>query len=203
MVITDDHWLEGATRDAIAGGSPMAIRRCLVEHFTAGATAASSISSMRNSGLSAHLVIDRDGTIYQCRPFNRTASHAGVSRWVDPSTGKKYTNLNSIAIGIEIANAGNDPGALKWARRQPGFSSIRAAHRNAPGKIEEWEEYPAAQIAAVQEASKAICDRYNLDDLTGHDFIAPERKNDPGPAFPMVVVRAVCGFKGLPTVHWK
>jgi N-acetyl-anhydromuramyl-L-alanine amidase AmpD len=42
--------------------------------------------------------------------------------------------------------------------------------------------------------------RYSLDDITGHDCIAPERKLEPGPAFPMVPLREARGFKGLPAV---
>lgn len=200
MNITD-HMLDGATVDLIAGGSNMPIRRCLVVHFTAGASAKSSIESMRSRGLSAHLVVDRDGTIFQCRPFNKTASHAGKSRWDDPNTGKHYELLNSIAIGIEIANAGNDSGALSWARKQPGFASIRARHRNG-GPVVEWEEFYQAQLDAVFAAAKACVLRYHLDDITGHDCIAPERKDDPGPAFPMQSLREFCGFTGLPKVHF-
>jgi N-acetyl-anhydromuramyl-L-alanine amidase AmpD len=105
MSITN-YWLDQADRDEIKGGSAMNTRRCLVIHFTAGATGASSIESMRDSGVSAHLVIERDGKIWQCRPFNLTAGHAGESTWVDPVTGKTYEGLNSCSIGIEVANAG-------------------------------------------------------------------------------------------------
>lgn len=202
MKITDQHFLEGATSDPITGGSDLPIRRCLVIHFTAGATAKSSIASMRSQGLAAHLVIDRDGTIYQCRPFNRTCGHAGRSRWLDPKTGKRYEGLNSISIGFEIANAGNDNGALSWARKQPGFDSIKAQHRNG-GPLVEWETYPQAQLEAVFAAAKACVEKYRLDDITGHDCIAPERKDDPGPAFPMQMLREHCGFTGLPVVHRK
>lgn len=200
MKIADDHVLEGVNWDGIAGGTVMNVRRCLVIHFTAGATAKSSIDSMRDNGLSAHLVIDRDGTIYQCRPFNRTCGHAGKSRWIDPNTGVRYESLNHCSIGIELANAGNDDGALSWARKQPGFASIRTKHRNG-GSIVEWESFSASQLGACFDASAAIVKRYKLDDITGHDCIAPERKDDPGPAFPMQALREFCGFTGLPVVH--
>lgn len=202
MNITD-HFLDEATQDIISGGGPMNIRRALVIHFTGGATGASSIESMRERGLSVHLVVDRDGSVTQCRAFNRTAGHAGdagKSRWVDPNTEKRYDGLNSCSIGIEIANAGNDEGALKWARKQPGFSSITAKHRNG-GAVVEWENYPAAQLKAVFDISKLLVATYKLDDVTGHDCIAPERKDDPGPAFPMEDLRVACGFTGLPQVH--
>ncbi len=200
MNITDDHWIEGVTRDPITANQPMTVRRCVVEHFTGGATAKSSIEAMRERGVSAHVVIDRDGTIYQCVPFNRKAAHAGKSRWKDPKTGTLYASANEYGIGIEIANAGDDDGALSWARKQPGFSSIRARHGNG-GSVREWENYPAAQISAVARLTEALVKRYNLDDITGHDCIAPERKNDPGPAFPMQTIREACGFHGLPVVH--
>ena len=201
MNITD-HFLDEAKRDLIDGGSPMDVRRALVIHFTGGATAASSVEAMRERGLSAHLVVDRDGSVIQCRAFNRVASHAGASRWADPNTGRRFDGLNSCSIGIEIANAGNDEGALKWARKQPGFSSITAKHRNG-GPTVEWEEYSTAQLAAVTEIAKLLVDTYHLDDITGHDCIAPERKDDPGPAFPMEELRKACGFSGLPVVHEK
>ena len=199
MTVTD-HFLDEVDQDLLPAIRPMNVRRALVIHFTGGATGASSIESMRDNRLSAHVVVERDGTVTQCVPFNRVASHAGVSRWRDPNTNVLYQGLNSCSIGIEIANAGNDPAALSWARRQPGFASITARHRKG-GAVQEWESYPEAQLAAVFEIAKALVETYRLDDITGHDCIAPERRDDPGPAFPMADLRQACGFDGLPVVH--
>lgn len=205
MTITPTHWLQapGLAMQLLAGGNNMPIRRALVIHFTAGASGQSSIDFWNTpaaKGACAHLVIERDGRIIQCRPFNRTASHAGVSKWRDPKTQDLYSGLNGCSIGIELANAGNDPDALKWARKQPGFTSIRATHRNG-GTNAEWECFPAAQVAACTEVAKLLVAHYHLDDVTGHDCIAPARKDDPGPAFDMKALRAACGFSGLPVVH--
>jgi N-acetylmuramoyl-L-alanine amidase len=192
MKITADHWLEGALRRPIPGGSPMRIRRFLVIHFTSGATAESSIEFWRTpaaKGASAHIVIDRDGTVYQCRPFNMTCGHAGKSQWSD---GKRIFNgLNSCSIGIELANAGDNE---RLARRWSKFPPIEARHKNG-GPLKKWEVYPVEQLAACEEVAKALVKRYNLDDVVGHDDIAPSRKNDPGPAFPMQALRVSCGFK--------
>jgi N-acetylmuramoyl-L-alanine amidase len=204
VIITSDHLLDTARPALLSpSGGPMNIRRALVIHFTNGATAQSSIEYWRSlgNGTCAHLVIDRDGTIFQCRPFNRTAGHAGVSRWRDPKSGALYPGANAFAIGIELANAGNDGGVIEWARKHaPEFAgTMLAKHRNG-GAVERWEQFPLAQLAACESAAKALVARYNLDDITGHDCIAPERKNDPGPAFPMQALREACGFTGLPEV---
>lgn len=198
LVITD-HWLDGVKREPFPGGEPFT-PECVVEHFTSGASGQSSIDFWRaqNNGVLAHLVIERDGTVIQCRPFNRTCGHAGVSRWVNPKTGVKRAGLNQYAIGIEIANAGDD--SIRWAQQQPGYSELRATHRNG-GPSARWEAYPDAQIASVKAVTMALVAHYGLADVTGHDCIAPERKNDPGPAFPMEEIRAACGLSGLPTVH--
>lgn len=193
MTITEDHWLDTAVREVIPGGNVMPIRRFLVIHFTSGASAKSSINFWRTpdaNGASAHLVIDRDGTVYQCRPFNRTCGHAGKSEWRDPKSKARYTGLNACSIGIELANAGdNDALFKKWAVA----GTVRAKHKNG-GALQDWEVYPDAQLKACEEMSKLLVSRYHLDDVVGHEDIAPDRKNDPGPAFPMGKLREACGF---------
>lgn len=191
MNITKDHWLEGAIRKPLSGGNSMPIRRFLVIHFTSGASAESSINFWKTpaaKGASAHIVIDRDGTIFQCRPFNMTCGHAGASKWAG------FTGLNSCSIGIELANAGDNSSlAKKWSK----LPLIKARHKNGGPEI-EWEQYPQAQMAACVAVSKALVERYKLDDIVGHEDIAPARKNDPGPAFKMKELREACGFVSLP-----
>ncbi len=207
MIIKPDHFLDRCTRNLIAGGAPMENRRLLVIHFTAGASALSSIDAMRERGVSAHIVIDRDGTVYQCRGFNRTCGHAGGpgdSRWRDPSDSNRlYNGVNGCgSIGVEMANAGDTP--IAWAKKQPGYAEIQAKHRNG-GPLKNWEIFYPPQLAALDAVTDAIMTRYNLDDITGHDCVAPERKADPGPAFEehMLLLRKKYGFPGLPVVHLK
>lgn len=207
MNITSDHLLDDATPATLDGGNNMAVRRLLVIHFTSGMSAASSIEFWRSPeahGACAHLIIDRDGTIFQCRAFDRTAGHAGVSRWKDPTDGIRI-GCNAFSIGIELANAGdsvtqtpNGPMAFKTHPLEAGALSAR--HKNGGG-MSLWEKYPQAQLDACFAAAKALVERYHLDDVCGHEDIAPERKNDPGPAFPMQELRESVGFQGLPTVN--
>ena len=160
----------------------MSIRRILVMHATCGASGKSSIECWRDagSGVCAHIVIDRDGTVMQCRPFNRTCGHVRpVCKW------NGFSNLNSCSIGIELANAMNDRGAYSWAKKQPNFKDADA---------DGYEDYPAAQVAAVTEVAKVLVARYNLDDIVTHASLDPSRRDDPGPEFDMKALRAACGF---------
>lgn len=192
MNIDSDHLLFGpkVLRDLLPGGAAMPIRRLLVIHFTAGMSARSSIEFWKSAaakGASAHVVIDRDGTIFQCRAFNRTAGHTGVSKWKDPS-GTARSGCNAFSIGIELANAGDSVkgtiAAPKLFGKYPCAAAIQARHKNG-GPASLWEVYPGAQLGACMEVSRALFARYQLDDVVGHEDIAPSRKNDPGPAFPM------------------
>jgi N-acetylmuramoyl-L-alanine amidase len=191
MTITPAHWLDPVKRTPIPGGAVMAIRRFLVIHFTAGASAESSINWWRKPaarGTSAHIVIDRDGTVFQCRPFNRTAAHAGSSRWTCPNSGKTFFGLNACTIGIELANGGHS-----YPTRFSDLPPTIGRHKNGGPEL-RWETYPEKQIQSLIDISRVIVGRYNLDDIVGHDDIAPTRKTDPGPAFPMARVRTALGF---------
>jgi N-acetylmuramoyl-L-alanine amidase len=200
MTIGENHLLSTASLQLIAGGAPMVIRRCVVIHFTSGASAKSTINYWRSpesQGRCAHLVIDRNGALFQCRPFSYTAGHAGTSRWQDPKTGHRYVGLNSCSIGVELCNAGNNK---QLAERNSNLPLLSFKHRNGQDSG-LWEQYPEAQLATCFRVVKTLVRRYNLDDVTGHDCIAPERKIDPGPAFPMLELREACGFHGLPKIH--
>ena len=211
-MIIRDHLLVGARIEAVGnldGGRAMPIRRCVIMHFTAGSSVQGSFSHWRSPDsrkidLGAHLTIDRDGTIFQSRRFDRTISHAGTSRWVDPKTGKRYTSCNSFAIGIELVNAGSSAAIRRWAEQHdPAYAgTVKAKHRNG-GPEQVWEAYSKVQLAAATEVTRALIETYKLDDVTGHDCVAPERKDDPGPAFPMQAFRESLGFSGLPVVHYK
>jgi len=168
--------------------------RFLVIHYTAGSTAAGCISWFQNpaSKVSAHLVIARDGSITQMVPFNRLAQHAGPSQW------GSLNGLNRHSIGIELDNAGQlTRSGGQWVspisrRSYPDAEVTVANHRNDPPGTAPcgWHAYTEAQLDATHEASLALANHYALIDILGHDDIAPTRKRDPGPDFPMASMRA-------------
>ncbi|MBT9590768.1 MAG: N-acetylmuramoyl-L-alanine amidase [Thiobacillus sp.] len=168
--------------------------RFLILHYTASSSAASTVAWFqdRASRVSAHLVIARDGTPTQLVPFNREAWHAGRSSW------GSLSGLNRTSIGIELDNAGclvRSGG--KWVspltrRSYPDSEVTVATHKNdPPGTAPSgWHAYTSAQIESTLECGLALSRQYPLADILGHDDIAPGRKRDPGPDFPMESVRA-------------
>ena len=161
----------------------------IVIHYTASGSAESAINTLSNPNVkaSAHIIVDWDGSITQLIPFNKIAWHAGRSSW------NGRTGLNKFSIGIEIVN----PGHLKKVGQQyqswfgkfyPEEVVISAFHRNE-SKERYWHIYKEEQITTVKEVCELLIEKYDIKEILGHEEIAPKRKTDPGPAFPLDKLR--------------
>lgn len=165
------------------------VPRFVVIHFTVSGTARGTVSWLKNpdAKASAHVVVGHDGALTQMVRFNERAWHAGHSSW------KGLTGLNKYAIGIEIVNWG--PLLGDWGRWRSSIGNhtvqddrvMIAAHRNSQGNPRGWEIFDEAQIDAAAGVVRALVDAYGIErvDVIGHDDIAPDRKEDPGPAWDM------------------
>lgn len=111
------------------------------------------------SEVSAHYLVEEDGGIVQCVPEAERAWHAGASAW------GAISDVNSHAIGIEIANPGHDFG---------------------------YPPFPPAQVAAVIALCSDIVARHGIrpERLLAHSDVAPARKQDPGEKFPWAALAA-------------
>ena len=179
-------YMESPNRSGFFGsGQPDSI----VIHYTAGRSAESSIRTLCNPATkaSAHLVVGRNGNTAQLVPFNTIAWHAGRSSF------KGRTGLNKYALGIEIDNAG------RLTKGPGGYSAwfgglyrdqevIEALHRNETTPS-FWHRYDEAQIEAVLELCYLLAEAYPIKTIVGHEEIAPGRKIDPGPGFPLEKIR--------------
>jgi len=78
---------------------------CIVIHDTESETAKAALSWFEapQSKVSAHYVVDRDGTVYRCVPDDRRAWHAGGSVLAGRD------NVNDFSIGIELAGFAAQP----------------------------------------------------------------------------------------------
>lgn len=77
----------------------------IVLHHTASTADAVSIArwfQRREANVSAHYIVDRDGSVVRCVPDDKRAWHAG------PSEFQGQTNVNDFSIGIEICNRGDN-----------------------------------------------------------------------------------------------
>lgn len=75
----------------------------IILHFTEYDFARTIEKFLTVQQVSAHYVIDKDGTIYQCVADELRAWHAGISYW------RGQHNLNDTSLGIELVNDGQEP----------------------------------------------------------------------------------------------
>lgn len=147
--------------DARPDGTPI---DTLVLHYTGMRSAAEAIDRLRDpaSRVSAHYVVEEDGTIWRLVDETRRAWHAGVSYW------RGREALNGRSIGIEIVNPGHEWGyrpfpALQMAAvcdlclgilaRHPiaardvvGHSDIAPDRKQDPGELFDWEGLAAQGV---------------------------------------------------------
>lgn len=143
----------------------------LVLHYTGTPTGEEGLLALCDPAkeVSAHYFVAEDGEVIQLVPESQRAWHAGRSYWA----GER--DMNSVSIGIEIANPGHDGGT---------------------------PPYPPQQIAAVIALCRDICTRWQITPcrVLGHSDLAPDRKTDPGEHFPWAVLaKAGVGHYVAPT----
>lgn len=124
--------------------------------------------------ISAHLVIDQDGTVYRFVQDEDIAYHAGQSYW------HGLESVNEYSIGIELVH--------------PGFSLTQGI--KVEGDPHLWISYDGRQIDALIQICKEYSAQYDIapQNIVGHSDVAPWRydengavyaaKRDPGPLFP-------------------
>lgn len=153
----------------------------VVIHYTGGHHAIDSAYYLADNktNVSAHIVIGRDGKIYQLVPFNIQAWHCGKSSWSD------RVGINRYSIGIELANAGklekvDDIYQSYFMSEYPEEEVYTCC---VGGVYSYWHKYTDAQIKALIALTNCICKVYPISYILGHEDIT-NRKIDPGAAFP-------------------
>lgn len=128
----------------------------IVVHYTGMRDAQSAMMRMCDPAakVSAHYVIDEDGSTVQLVAEEKRAWHAGMSFW------RGITDINSASIGIELINPGHEF----------GYRAFPAAQIEALKKL-------MSDIATRHEINKAT-------GILGHSDVAPSRRQDPGELFP-------------------
>jgi N-acetylmuramoyl-L-alanine amidase len=136
----------------------------LVLHYTGMKTAADAFNRLCDSaiGVSAHYVIEEDGTAWRLVEESRRAWHAGVSFWQGTET------VNAVSIGIELVNPGHEWGYRAFpdvqmasletlakaviqrhsipADRVVGHSDVAPLRKLDPGELFDWPRLARAGI---------------------------------------------------------
>jgi N-acetylmuramoyl-L-alanine amidase len=156
----------------------------VIMHYTAGPYT-TSLKTLTNPRVraSAHVIIDRDGSITQLVPFNLIAWHAGKSYY------KGRSGFNKYSIGVEMVNSGylTKSGNIYRAWYGAAFNPsevIEAIERNET-QPRFWHVYTPEQISSAYDLVQLLIETYGIKMILGHEEIAPKRKTDPGPAFPL------------------
>lgn len=141
----------------------------IVLHYTGMQTAQDALARLcdPDSKVSAHYMIEEDGTCHALVPEDKRAWHAGVSYW------QGETDINSRAIGIEIVNGGHDFGYTPFPEAQIqavmrlcqdimarysispervlGHSDVAPARKIDPGHLFPWERLAKAGVGVWPE----------------------------------------------------
>jgi N-acetylmuramoyl-L-alanine amidase len=163
----------------------------IVLHDTAGRLSkGSAITWLRDpeAKASAHVVVERDGSIAQLVTFDRVAWHAGQSQW------RGRSGCNAFSIGIEIVNPGKLAGTPEKATAWFGQSFGREfgiVHASTPVHGDGcWMPYTEAQLHAVEQLIAALGWEYPIGEVVAHHDIAPGRKVDTTPLMDWPRMRA-------------
>lgn len=199
-----DHTLSGVRFDQTPNVSPGTITpKYLIIHYSASPTTEGTVSWLcrPDSRVSAHIVIGRDGGVVQIAKFNQRAWHCGLSEW----NGEE--GMNDCSIGIELIGVGHvkrDKDGKFWygSREIPADEVEQATHKNET-EPRYWHRYTDEQIEVCIKVAAEIFHAYGLKDILGHDDIAPTRKTDPGPLFPMDRLKNAVMADGVDSMHPK
>jgi len=136
----------------------------LLLHYTGMVDAGQALARMCDPAaeVSAHYMIDEDGTVCRLVDEDRRAWHAGDSYWAGE------TDINSRSVGIELVNPGHEFGYRPFPDAQMealialagdilarypippwrvlGHSDVAPARKQDPGELFDWPRLAAAGI---------------------------------------------------------
>lgn len=144
-------------------------------HYTASRNISSTIKELASKNLGYHLIIDRNGAIYQCAELIYQLNHAGRALWNGKSPNREHLAVALVSWGWVKRLA---PGAfVSWSGRT--IATEECAHRQG----QWWDAAtPEQELALLKFLRWAILQGVGVSEICGHDeCVLPKgRKVDPG-----------------------
>jgi N-acetylmuramoyl-L-alanine amidase len=163
----------------------------IILHYTASPSLGSAVNWICNkeSKVSYHVLIGRDGKIVQTCPFNRIAWHAGISEYTIGN--KKLTGLNNFTIGIALENMGllHKKGNVFCDR----LTGLVVTDYTVVNK-EAWHNYTIIQLETLNNVLKVLCTHYKIQFVASHSEVAQGRKIDTGALLDLNKIRRDLGL---------
>jgi N-acetylmuramoyl-L-alanine amidase len=185
MAIVDD-FVVGIRKKTLAHSGARQRPTLLVIHYSVTNTVAQAVRVLNQRRLSYHVLIEKDGTAFQTRPFTETALHPGLSNWKAISGLDLGSTVGRASIGICLMNMGFDVASIPRGAASAG----KLMYNPHDPTMQRWEKYPAAQVAACKAIAKDIIATYPIQEVVGHHDIAIMGKFDPGPLFDLAQLNA-------------
>ena len=137
----------------------------IVLHYTGMESAQAALDRLTDPAaeVSAHYLIDEDGTIHRLVPEDKRAWHAGKAHW------RGITDVNSASIGIELVNPGHEFGYREFTPAQiealipllheikdryeitrgniVGHSDVAPTRKQDPGELFPWGQLARLRLA--------------------------------------------------------
>jgi N-acetylmuramoyl-L-alanine amidase len=161
----------------------------IILHYTGMESAGLALHRLCDASakVSAHYVVDEDGTIFKLVDEGDRAWHAGVSYW------RGNSNINQRSIGIEIVNPGHEFGYRPFpeaqmqavrelcsdiltrhkipARNVIGHSDVAPARKQDPGELFDWKFlaghgiglFPATGESSATRHPSSALEQYGYD----------------------------------------
>ena len=150
----------------------------IVLHYTGMQSERVSIERLtsKNSKVSSHYLINREGKIIKMVDEKNIAWHAGKSKW------KNFINLNDQSIGIELVNKGHQFGYENFPKKQISKLVLLCKILIKKYKIKKTNILSHSDIAPLRKmdpgekfpwknlSKKKIGYWYNINKLKNHNF---------------------------------
>ena len=165
----------------------------IIIHFTSSQSKKATVNWFLNSQskTSQHFVIDTNGMVTQMVSLDSIAWAAGRSEY-DGRTGWNKYSINIVLVNPGLLNPIGNKYMSWFGAIYDSDEIILTNHKNdKPGTLATgWKKFSKEQIETVFKLSKFLSEKYEIKYVLGHDEVAPFRKVDPGPLFPIDDLRS-------------